>query len=90
MEAKNELNEAVSAAEDRVAALRERSMGLGLGDNVPSPANPERLEEEGEEAVAEEVVIDAPVANKKSNTPLIVGGVALLAVVAFVVLRKRK
>lgn len=88
MEAKNELNEAVSAAEDRVAALRERSMGLGLGYNAPSPANPERFEEE--EVVAEEVVIDAPVANKKSNTPLIVGGVALLAVVAFVVLRKRK
>ena len=88
MEAKNGLNEAVTAAEDRVKALRERSMGLGLGDNIPSPANPERFEEE--EVVAEEVVIDAPVANKKSNTPLIIGGVALLAVVAFVVLRKRK
>ena len=89
MEAKNELNEAVSAAEDRVAALRERSMGLGLGDNIPSPANPEILEE-GEEEVAEQAVVSAPVANKKSNTPLIVGGVALLALVAFVVLRKRK
>lgn len=89
MEAKNELNEAVSAAEDRVKALRERSMGLGLGDNIPSPANPE-IFEEGEEEVAEEIIIDTPVANKKSNTPLIVGGVALLALVAFVVLRKRK
>lgn len=77
------LENSVIEAENRVKSLMERSMGLGGESN-------EEIVEDVEEAEGN-VVTTTPAAKKeKNNTPLIVGGLALVGLAAFLILRKKK
>lgn len=77
------LENSVVEAENRVKSLVERSMGLG-GESS------EEIVEEAEEAKGNVVVTSDTPSKSKKYTPMIIGGVALLGLAAFLMLRKKK
>lgn len=91
------LEQAVIEAENRVKSLMERSNSLG-GDTSDGSVETDWSEEvktvEGTGVVGPSI---APTQNgtkdsseSKFSTPMIIGGVALLGLVAFLMLRKKK